>query len=118
MGDRLDIDGLLIDIDGVLTVSWAPIDGVQDALAEIRQSGLPLRFATNTTTRTRAEVGALLGAAGMAVDADEILTAPAATAAHLRRRHPGDRVFLLNTGDLSADLQGSTSSSRARPTWW
>ena len=106
MTDRLDIDGLLIDIDGVLTVSWEPIDGAPEALASVRASGIPLRFATNTTTRTRAEVATLLGDAGMPVDADEILTAPAATAAHLRRQHPDARVFLLNTGDLSADLEG------------
>ena len=106
MPGRLDIDGLLIDIDGVLTVSWDPIDGVPDALATVRASGLPLRFATNTTTRTRGEVAELLRDAGMPVDVDEILTAPAATAAHLRRAHPGERVFLLNTGDLSADLDG------------
>jgi HAD superfamily hydrolase (TIGR01458 family) len=104
MADLLDIDGLLIDIDGVLTVSWKPIDDVPDALALVRSSGIPVRFATNTTTRTRAEVATLLGEAGMPVDASEILTAPAATAAHLRRHHPGARVFLLNTGDLSADL--------------
>jgi len=106
MAGPLHVKGLLIDIDGVLTVSWTPIDGAPEALASVRASGIPLRFATNTTTRTRAEVGALLGEAGMIVDADEILTAPAATAAHLRRRHPGARVFLLNTGDLSADLEG------------
>jgi HAD superfamily hydrolase (TIGR01458 family) len=103
-----DIDGLLIDIDGVLTVSWAPIDGAPDALAAVRRSGLPLRFATNTTTRTRGEVAELLSEAGMATSTDEILTAPAATAAHLRRHHPGARVFLLNTGDLTADLEGIT----------
>jgi len=106
MTDRLDIDGLLIDIDGVLTVSWQPIDGAPEALASVRTSGIPLRFATNTTTRTRAEVATLLGDAGVPVDADEILTAPAATAAHLRRQHPDASVFLLNTGDLSADLEG------------
>ncbi len=106
MAGPLDINGLLIDIDGVLTVSWTPIDGAPEALASIRAAGIPLRFATNTTTRTRAEVGALLGEATMTVDADEILTAPAATAAHLRRHHPDARVFLLNTGDLSADLEG------------
>jgi HAD superfamily hydrolase (TIGR01458 family) len=103
--DGDDIDGLLIDIDGVLTVSWEPIEGAPNGLATIRRSGLPLRFATNTTTRTRAEVADLLGQAGMAVDVAEILTAPAATAAHLRRNHPGARVFLLNTGDLTADLE-------------
>ena len=33
---------------------------------------------------------------------DEILTAPAATAAYLRRAHADARCFLLNTGDLLA----------------
>jgi HAD superfamily hydrolase (TIGR01458 family) len=106
MADQLDVDGLLIDIDGVLTVSWTPIDGVDDAMASLRSSGIPLRFATNTTTRTRGEVARLLSEAGIPVEAGEILTAPAATAAHLRRAHPGARVFLLNTGDLSDDLGG------------
>ncbi len=106
MADPLDVDGLLIDIDGVLTVSWMPIAGVDDALGSLRSSGIPLRFATNTTTRTRAEVARLLSEAGLPVDVDEILTAPAATAAHLRREHAGARVFLLNTGDLSDDLEG------------
>jgi HAD superfamily hydrolase (TIGR01458 family) len=106
MADQLDVDGLLIDIDGVLTVSWVPIDGVGNAMASLRSSGIPLRFATNTTTRTRGEVARLLSEAGIPVEVDEILTAPAATAAHLRREHPGARVFLLNTGDLSEDLGG------------
>jgi HAD superfamily hydrolase (TIGR01458 family) len=100
------IRGLLIDIDGVLTVSWEPVEGSPEALAELRAAGTPLRFATNTTTRTRAEIARLLTAAGMPVDPEEILTAPAATAAHLRAHHPGARCFLLNTGDLSADLRG------------
>ena len=28
----MDVDGLLLDIDGVLTVSWEPIDGAIDTL--------------------------------------------------------------------------------------
>ena len=46
------VDGLLIDIDGVLSVSWEAIDGAPGALAELRSRHIPLRFATNTTTRT------------------------------------------------------------------
>ncbi len=106
LGAELDVDGVLLDIDGVLTVSWQPIDGAVDALGELRRMAIPLRFATNTTTRTRADVAALLGAAGFSVDSSEILTAPAATAAYLRRVHPNARCFLLNSGDLSADLTG------------
>jgi len=44
------VDGLLIDIDGVLSVSWEAIDGAPGALAELRARQVPLRFATNTTT--------------------------------------------------------------------
>lgn len=100
------IEGLLIDIDGVLTVSWEPIDGAPEAMATLRELGIPLRFATNTTTRTRAEVASLITSAGMPVEPGEILTAPVATAVHLRRHHPGARCFLLNSGDLSEDLEG------------
>ena len=100
------VDGLLIDIDGVLSVSWVAIDGAPGALSALRDLGVPLRFATNTTTRTRREVAELLTVAGMAVDLDEILTAPVATAAHLRRHHPGAKCFLLNSGDLSEDMEG------------
>ncbi len=28
----MDVDGLLLDIDGVLSVSWEPIDGAIDTL--------------------------------------------------------------------------------------
>ena len=104
--DSDEVGALLIDIDGVLTLSWSPIDGAAEALAALRRSGLPLRFATNTTTRTRAEVARRLTELGMSAEPDEILTAPAVTAAHLRTNHPGARCYLLNEGDITADLSG------------
>lgn len=100
------IAGLLLDIDGVLVVSWQPLPGAVEALAELRRRRVPLRFATNTTTRTRRQVARTLAEAGFDVDEDEILTAPVATAAYLRRHHPGARCFVLASGDLSEDLTG------------
>lgn len=100
------IDGLLIDIDGVLTLSWAPIDGAPEAIGRLRRAGVPLRFVTNTTSLTRAEVTERLLHAGMDVDGDDVLTAPLATAAWLAAHHPGARCHLLNSGDLGADLAG------------
>ncbi|QGG95765.1 TIGR01458 family HAD-type hydrolase [Actinomarinicola tropica] len=98
--------GLLIDIDGVLVMSWRPLPGAVEALAGLRDAEVPLRFATNTTTRTRDEIAATLTAVGMPVRSDEILSAPAATASYLREHHPGARCLLLNEGDLRADLIG------------
>ena len=99
-------DGLVVDIDGVLTVSWEPIEGAAAALGELRRLGVALTFATNTTSRTRADVAAALGRAGIEVDAGEILTAPAATATYLRVAHPDAKVLLINEGDLRDDLEG------------
>jgi HAD superfamily hydrolase (TIGR01458 family) len=102
----MGIAGLLIDIDGVLTVSWEPIDGAVEAFAELRRRNVPLRLVTNTTTRTRARIAELLNRSGFVVDVEEILTAPSATAAYLRQHEPGSRCFLLSSGDVLDDLAG------------
>ncbi len=100
----MDIDGLLLDIDGVLSVSWKPIPGSIDALARLRTDGVPLRLITNTTTHTRTELARTLQDAGFDATADDIITAVAATAQHLRSHHPGAPVFVLSDGDASKDL--------------
>ncbi|MFI6488792.1 HAD-IIA family hydrolase [Streptomyces sp. NPDC050564] len=102
------VRAVLIDIDGVLTVSWRPLPGTVEALREIRASGLGVALVTNTTSRTRASIAATLGEAGFPVDAEDILTAPAVTAAYLADRHPGARCSLLNSGDIAEDLVGIT----------
>lgn len=101
-----NIEGLLFDIDGVLTVSWHALPGAVAALAQLRTLGLPMRFLTNTTSRTRASIAQVLAAEGFAIDAAHILTAPAATATYLRKAHPGQRCYLLSSGDVAAELQG------------
>lgn len=100
------VSGVLFDIDGVLTVSWEPLPGAAEAVAAVRAAGLPMRLVTNTTTRSRSRVADALGRAGIAVDPGDILTAPVATAAHLRRHHPGAGCFLLNSGDVLEDFEG------------
>jgi len=98
------VRAILIDIDGVLTVSWRPLPGAPEAMNWIRAAGLKVVLLTNTTSRTRASIRSALAEAGFAVDADEILTAPAVTAAHLASRYPGARCTLLNSGDISQDM--------------
>lgn len=102
-----DIDAVravLIDIDGVLTVSWQPLPGAVEALREIRDSGYAVALVTNTTSRTRASIAGTLSAAGFPVAAEDILTAPAVTAAYLAEHCPGARCSLLTSGDIREDL--------------
>ncbi len=98
------VRAVLIDIDGVLTVSWRPLPGAVEALREIRGAGLRVALVTNTTSRTRASIAAALDDAGFPVTAEDILTAPAVTAEYLAERWPGARCAVLNSGDIRADL--------------
>jgi HAD superfamily hydrolase (TIGR01458 family) len=98
------IEALLVDIDGVLTLSWKPLPGATEALRRLRHQGIPIRLITNTTTKTRSDLAATLREVGFEVADDEIVTAVVATASYLHRSHPGARVFVLSDGDATADL--------------
>ncbi|GAA2322590.1 HAD-IIA family hydrolase [Streptomyces caniferus] len=102
------IGAVLIDIDGVLTVSWKALPGTVAAMEGLRAAGLPLVLVTNTTSRTRAAVAGRLAGEGFPVGVDDILTAPAVTAAYLRAHHPQARCRLINSGDVREDLTGVT----------
>ncbi len=97
---------VLIDIDGVLTVSWKPLPGAVAALAWLRAAGLPFALVTNTTSRTRAAVASTLAEAGFPVTAGDILTVPVIATAYLQEHYPGARCWLLNSGDIGEDLTG------------
>lgn len=77
-------DALLLDLDGTLYVGDAAVPGAAEALARLRARGVPHRFVTNTTSRSRAMLAARLASLGIAVRASDILTAPGAAAARLR----------------------------------
>ncbi len=100
------IDGVLLDVDGVLVVSWEPILGAVEALRWLREQGVPFRLVTNTTTVPRTRMAETLRAAGFDVAPEDLLTAPVATAAYLRANHPGARCFLLGIEDIAEDLAG------------
>src|SRR5690349_925721 len=107
-GRGMRIGAVLIDIDGVLTVSWRPLPGAVAALRRLRAAGLPLTLVTNTTSRPRASIATALAQAGFPVSAADILTAPAIAAAYLNEHHPGARCQLLNSGQITEDLAGIT----------
>lgn len=109
------IGAVLIDIDGVLTVSWKPIEGAVAALKRLRGAALPLALVTNTTSRTRESIAAVLAAEGFPVTAGDILTAPVIAAAYLNDRYPGARCLLLNSGDIGEDLTGVTLAGDGDP---
>ena len=101
-----NVEALLIDIDGVLSVSWEPIPGSIEAMQAFRRADLPVCLITNTTTHSRLALASTLRDAGFDVGADDIVTAVTATADYLRRAHAGRQVFVLSDGDPRGDLEG------------
>src|SRR5512138_2328541 len=107
--------GVLLDIDGVLTVSWRALPGAAGAVAELRAAGYQLRFVTNTTSRSRRVLSKTLAKAGFDIAVEEIVTAAAATGAYLRRVHPRERCYVLTSGDVTTDLEGVTITGPGEP---
>jgi HAD superfamily hydrolase (TIGR01458 family) len=100
------VDGVLLDIDGVLAVSWEPIAGAAETIEWLRGRGLPFRLVTNTSSQSRRNMASTLVDAGIGVEPEEIITAVAATASYLRSHHPGASVFLLSDEGSIEDLDG------------
>jgi HAD superfamily hydrolase (TIGR01458 family) len=93
---------ILLDIDGVLQVSGEPIAGAADAVRRLRANGHRLRFVTNTTTRSKTQLGEELRSHGLELENDEIQTPAGAAVTALG----GKRVLALTMHALVHDLEG------------
>ncbi len=98
--------GILLDIDGVLTVSWRPLAGAVDTVAWLQEQEIEFRLLTNTSSKSRHQISGLLAAAGMRIDPSCILTAVTGAARYLADHHPGVGCLVLNEGDIKEDLLG------------
>ncbi|MEZ5238343.1 MAG: HAD-IIA family hydrolase [Microthrixaceae bacterium] len=95
-----DLGGVLLDIDGVLVVSWEPVPGAVGAVSRLRDAGVALRFVTNTTSRAPSEIAATLRSCGFELDDAELLTAGSATEDLLAADFAGASALVLNDGPL------------------
>ena len=93
---------ILLDVDGVLLLSGEPLPGAADAVRRLREAGHRLRFVTNNTIRTRAELVRDLRGAGIELEEEELQTSPAAAARALR----GKRVLALAMPAVREELDG------------
>jgi HAD superfamily hydrolase (TIGR01458 family) len=103
------LDALLVDLDGVLYVEDEPVEGAKEAVGQLRDSGLALRFVTNTTARSHSQTLDKLRGFGFEVADDELVT-PAA----LARKHCLDTghttVALVMNENVKEDFAGLEES--------
>ncbi|KAJ2964773.1 hypothetical protein NQZ79_g291 [Umbelopsis isabellina] len=66
------IKGLLIDLSGTIHIDKKEIPGAVEAIRKLRKSGLPYRFATNTTKESPQRLRTKLNALGFDVQDHEV----------------------------------------------
>jgi HAD superfamily hydrolase (TIGR01458 family) len=93
---------ILLDVDGVLHVSGAPIAGASAAVRRLSDAGHRLRFVTNSTTKSRAQLTEQLQEMGFEIEEDEIQTTGGVAAKALA----GKRVLAMTMPGLLDDLEG------------
>jgi HAD superfamily hydrolase (TIGR01458 family) len=98
-----EVTAVLIDLDGVLYVEDAPVEGSVDAVERLRGAGFALRFVTNTTAHARDETLAKLARLGFAVEDSELVT-PAALALRYCRQRGHRRVALVMNDEVKRDF--------------
>lgn len=89
------IEGLLLDMDGVLYVGDKLIEGALETLEVLRRREVPFRFITNTTTRSPESLLDKLARLGIEAEAEEVFTAVTATRNYLESRGDPSCYLLL-----------------------
>jgi HAD superfamily hydrolase (TIGR01458 family) len=104
-GSLENVEGLLLDLSGVVYVQDEAVPGAAEALAGFRERGLPIRLVTNTTMRPRRSVLERLERLGIDAEPGELITP--ATLAKRRCAEAGyESVALVVLDELREDLEG------------
>jgi HAD superfamily hydrolase (TIGR01458 family) len=98
------VEGLLLDLSGVVYVEDEAVPGAAEALERLRSAGIPIRLVTNTTMRPKRSILERLERLGIESDPSELLT-PATLAANRCAEAGYESVSLIVLDDLREDLE-------------
>jgi len=96
--------GVIFDIDGVLTYQDMVFPSAPQVVDLLRRQGLTLRFLTNSTLKSRRSCAARLREVGFQIDDAEVLTASYITALYLRQIKPRSVWVMLEREGLDEFL--------------
>jgi HAD superfamily hydrolase (TIGR01458 family) len=96
------IRGVLLDLGGVIYEGDEPVPGALEAVAQLHEAGLPLRFVTNTTRKTKQALLERLARLGLDISADELFT-PAQAARDWLTAHGCTPVLVVHP-DLESEF--------------
>lgn len=102
----MTVSGFLIDLDGVVYINGEPIPGAVSTLQELQKRGIPFRFVSNNTHRSRETIRAQLARFGVDVPAAWIFTPLSAAITYLRDADAGS-CWMLGSPDAAVELRNA-----------
>lgn len=101
----MKIDGIVCDLDGVLYRGPEPVEGAAEKIAELREQGVRLVFATNNATATVDTYVERLGSFRVEATSEEVLTSAVVTAeAIVERGLHNSTAFLIGLEGIREEL--------------
>ncbi len=107
------VNGLLIDIDGVLYEGESAIPGAVDTLQFLTKKQIPFLLITNTTRKSRFGIQSKLQRMGFRASIEQIFSAPYAAVQWLRE-HRAQSLYLFVRGDVFREFS-EFKSTHYRP---
>jgi 4-nitrophenyl phosphatase len=105
MGLADEIDGLLVDLDGVVWIGREMVPGAVETLAALLAGGMEIVFVTNNSVKQPAAYAARLREAGIEIADDRVLTGGAATARLVAERiGTGGTAFVIGAPGFKETL--------------
>ncbi len=94
----------VLDLDGVVYAGAEALPGAVDAIRDLRAAGRRVVFLTNNSARSPAQIAEKLRRLGIPCDAGEVVTSGSAAAEWLASRPGVERVHVLGTDALAAEV--------------
>jgi 4-nitrophenyl phosphatase len=100
------IKALIIDMDGVIWKSDAPVGDLAAIFNRVRERGLKFIFATNNSTRTSEQYVARLKAFGVEAELWQVVTSSQGAAHAVAQKFPrGTKVFIIGEDGVQMALE-------------
>lgn len=99
----MEIQGILLDIDGVLYTGNTPIPGAIESIRFLRENMIPFRCLSNTTRKSRAAISQKLSHYGLDIP-EKLIFTPASALVALLKEDAIRKCFFLTSGDVQNDL--------------
>ena len=96
--------GILFDLDGVVFQGNSLIPGSKEILCALQGAGIPYRFITNTTRMTKNALVKMLSNMGLAVNPNEIFSAPHAAAEYCKLKGYNKILLIVPDEEMQDDF--------------